>query len=445
MSKQQDQSTAVQFTREMKSDYTILIPTMLPLHFLLLTGIFESYGYRCELLCNESKRVVDCGLQYVHNDTCYPALLVIGQFIDALQSGKYDTDRVALMLTQTGGGCRASNYIPLLQKALNKAGYGHVPVISFNVAGLASSPGFRVTIPMLHRLLYAVTYGDLLMLLRNQCRPYEAVPGSAQALAESWAARLAAEMAKGRVRYKQVKRNYAAIIRDFAALELKKERGSCARVGIVGEIFVKFSPLGNNDLEDFLISQGAEPCLPGLLDFCLYTVSNGIADSQLYGIRPLKALGCRVADRFLAKKQMDVIRAVQEEGTFRPATPFAKTRSLIDGIIGIGAKMGEGWLLPAEMMELIEDGVQNIVCAQPFGCLPNHIMGKGVAKPIKEKYPNVNIVAIDYDPGASRINQENRIKLMLATATRRSETAGNTEGAAQTIETERQKDAAPVL
>ncbi len=412
----QTQTGGVRFTREMKKDYTILIPTMLPMHFSLIARILQAYGYRCELLRNEGKGVVDCGLQYVHNDTCYPALLVIGQFLDALQSGRYDTHRVALMLSQTGGGCRASNYISLLRKALEKAGYGYVPVISFNVAGLDDSPGFKLTVPMLHRMLYAVMYGDLLMLLRNQCRPYEVNAGESEALAEKWTARLTDEMAQKRIRYRQVKRNYQAIIRDFAAIE--RQGKPKIRVGIVGEIFVKFSPLGNNGLEDFLVSQGAETVLPGLLDFCLYSVYNGIADYELYGRGPVRSKINGIAYRFLLKKQRDVIDAVKTEGTFRPATPFEKTRSLIEGIIGIGAKMGEGWLLPAEMMELMEDGVNNIVCAQPFGCLPNHIMGKGVMKPLKEAHPDVNIVAIDYDPGASRINQENRIKLMLANAAR---------------------------
>ena len=415
------------FTEDMRRTHTILVPNMLPVHFSLIERIFNAYGYHCEVLHNEGSRVVECGLQYVHNDTCYPALLTIGQFLDALQSGKYDTHRVALMLSQTGGGCRASNYISLLRKALEKAGYGYVPVISFNISGLDHSPGFRLTLPMLYHMMYALLYGDLLMTLRAQCRPYEITAGQTDALVRRWTERLVSEMTRKRVSYSRVLQNYREILRDFAAVERKQEER--VRVGIVGEIYVKFSPLGNNGLEDFLVAQGAETVMPGLLDFCLYSVYNSIADRKLYGVAPVKAAGARILYRFLTRKQQDMIDCIREHGVFRPMAPFDKTRAGIRGIIGIGAKMGEGWLLPAEMVELIHGGVGNIVCAQPFGCLPNHIMGKGVMKPIKERFPGVNIVAVDYDPGASRINQENRIKLMLANAVRAQKAQNNAKGA----------------
>ena len=404
------------FTEEMKREYTILIPTMLPMHFKIIQSIFNHNGYKTVLLENMGDEVKQCGLRYVHNDTCYPALLVIGQFIDALNSGAYDPHKVALLITQTGGGCRASNYLSLLRKALAKAGYDYIPVLSLNFSGLEKNPGFKFTLPMIFKAVNGVLFGDLLMLLHNQVRSYEKVPGTSQALCDAWTKKLEGMMAQKRVSYKKVKKTYVEILKDFDAIE----RGprNKVRVGIVGEIFVKFSPLGNNHLEDFLVSENAEVVLPGLMDFLLYCVYNGIVDHKLYGTGKLYATACRVIDKYLVKKQKDLIRIIRENSSFSPMTPFDHTRTLTKGYIGLGAKMGEGWLLTAEMLELIEQGVNNIVCTQPFGCLPNHIMGKGMMKPIKEHHPGVNIVAIDYDPGATKINQENRIKLMLANANR---------------------------
>ena len=421
-----DMPDRVIFTEEMRKTHTILIPNMLPRHFKIISQVFNNYGYKTELLTDglngDSQAVIDAGLKYVHNDACYPALLVIGQFITALKSGRYDTNKVALLLSQTGGGCRASNYISLLRKALVKAGFAHVPVISLNFSGLESMPGFKITIPMVVRLLYAILYGDLIMLLTNQCRPYETVKGTAEALADAWSERLANEMtgenAKAAVRYKHVKENYCAIIKDFAAIEGIEARKTDprVRVGIVGEIYVKFSPLGNNGLEDFLVAEGAEPVLAGLVDFCLYVVANNILDYELYGIGKTKAKIYRIADKFFLGKQDDLINIVKEDGIFTPPTSFRHTRTLASDYVGMGTKMGEGWLLTAEILELIDEGVNSVVITQPFGCLPNHIVGKGMMKPIKEDMPEVNLVAIDYDAGATKINQENRIKLMLANA-----------------------------
>lgn len=411
--------TTPTFTKEMRKDYTILIPTMLPMHFRLIEKIMNSYGYNAVLLENTGTEVRDCGLKYVHNDTCYPALLVIGQLIDAINSGKYDTDKVAVLISQTGGGCRASNYIALLKKALHKAGFGHVPVLSFNVSGLEKQEGFKITLPMMHRMFYAVMYGDLLMLLRNQCRINEVHEGDTQLLCDYWLDKISADMERKSVSYSHIKKNYQLILDDFAKIE--RHDIDRVKVGIVGEIFVKFSPLGNNDLEEFLYSEGAEVVMPGLLDFCLYCAYNYIIDHKLYGERGVFATIAGVFFNYLTKKQSDIISLIEKQGVFRAPTAFSHTISLTRGYIGLGAKMGEGWLLTAEMLELIEQGIDNIVCAQPFGCLPNHIVGKGMMKPIKERHPDVNIVAIDYDPGATKINQENRIKLMLANA----ETAKN--------------------
>ena len=402
------------FTKEMRQTHTILVPSMLPMHFKILINILIASGYKVEMLENSGKEVTDAGLRYVHNDACYPALLVIGQFISALESGKYDPHKVALMISQTGGGCRASNYIALLRKALERAGYDYIPVISFTVSGLEKNPGFKLTPRLLHRLLYSVTYGDLLMCLVNQCRPYEINKGQSQALADRWISELSAGITSGHIKYNEVRINYAKIVRSFA--EIPRRNGEeKIKVGIVGEIFVKFSPLGNNNLEEFLLSEGAETVMPGLFDFLLYCVYNGIMDAKLYGLRKIKALGCKYLFKFLLRKQKHICEAITEE-SFTPPCAFNHTRTLPAGYMGMGAKMGEGWLLTAEMLELIESGVKNIICTQPFGCLPNHIVGKGVMKQIRENNAGVNIVAIDYDPGATKINQENRIKLMLANA-----------------------------
>ncbi|MBR3991760.1 MAG: 2-hydroxyacyl-CoA dehydratase [Clostridia bacterium] len=406
----------IQYTKEMKKDYTVFIPNMLPIHFSLIARVMNNYGIRAQVLKTSGPHIGETGLRYVHNDTCYPAILVIGQFIDAIQSGKYDPHKVALILFQTGGGCRASNYISLLRKALVRAGYEYVPVISFSLAGIEKHPGFNLSLGMLHRMLYAVTYGDLLMTAVNQTKPYEVHRGEAERKAEEWTERLTAEMAEKRISYRRIKRNYRAIIDDFATIE-RRERET-VKVGVVGEIFVKYSPLGNNNLEDFLVSEGAEVVVPGLLDFCMYSVYNGIVDQKFYGRAPVKAFFSRFAYRFLLKKQRDVIDIMKEEGTFRPYTPFDHTVSLADGYISHGVKMGEGWLLTAEMLELAESGALSIVCTQPFGCLPNHICGKGMMKPVKEANPAINIIAIDYDTGASVVNQQNRIKLMLTAAKR---------------------------
>lgn len=405
----------VQFTKEMKGTHKILVPNMLPMHFKIMSRIFRQYGYDLEVLETTGPEIAETGLKYVHNDTCYPAILVIGQFINALQSGKYDVSKTALMLFQTGGGCRASNYISLLRKALKTAGYGYVPVLSLNLLGMEKHPGFKLKLSMLVKFVYAVLYGDLLMLLSNQCKPYEKIEGQTEKTADFWTNKLTDEMNEGKgLTNKQARNNYKLIIDDF--LKIERNRVKKVKVGIVGEIFVKYSPLGNNNLADFLISQNAEIVTPGLLDFCMYCVKNSIVDNKLYKLDKKGVAFSKIAFPFLKKRQEELINAVNASKVFCPPTRFEHTISLVEDYIGLGTKMGEGWLLPAEMLELIDSGVKNIICTQPFGCLPNHICGKGMMKPIKERNKNVNIVAIDYDAGASRVNQENRIKLMLSNA-----------------------------
>ena len=405
----------VEFTREMRDTYTVLVPDMLPVHFALLKNVFRLHGYRMEVLKNEGTDVVNAGLKYVHNDTCYPALLCIGQFIDALESGRYDVHKTALLLTQTGGGCRASNYIHLLRKALEKAGLGFVPVISLNPSGLEKNSGFQFTPSLLIEALYSIFYGDVLMLLKNQAEPYEVQPGATKAVLDRWVEILTEQFRRHAwlpvVRFR---RNLRGIARDFEAIERTKEEK--IKVGIVGEIYVKYSSMGNNHLEQFLLGQGCEVDVPGLMGFLSYCVEVRIDDINLYG-------GSRFA-RWVLRRAMDVVthferviaKAIRKNSGYRPAEPFRVAKSHLNGLIGLGCKMGEGWLLPAEMIELIESGVTNIVCVQPFGCLPNHIVGKGPIHALRERYPLANIVPIDYDPSATRVNQENRLKLMLAVA-----------------------------
>ncbi len=415
----------VEFTKEMRKDYTILVPNMLSNHFKLLMKVFANEGYNVELLKNEGRSVIECGLKYVHNDTCYPALLVIGQMIDALQSGKYDTRKTALIITQTGGGCRASNYIHLLRKALKKAGLDYVPVISLNLSGLEKNSGFKLTLGLLRRLIAAMAYGDLLMLLANQVRPYEINKGDADRLVDKWADLLVSEFDSGRGFNKKAMRSYMErIVSEFAEVPTDRTR-KCVKVGIVGEIYVKFSALANNHLEEFLAGEGCEVNVPGLMSFILFKVDNRMEDIKLYGGSNIKFAVCKALFDYLAEIEQIEIDAVKNNSSFNPPTAYSHLRELIYGIEGYGCKMGEGWLLTAEMLELIEGGYGNIVCAQPFGCLPNHIVGKGMIRRLRELHPDSNIVPIDYDPGATRVNQENRIKLMLSVAREQMETAQN--------------------
>ncbi len=405
----------IEFTQEMKRDYTILAPQMLGIHFELIQKTFNTYGYRVELLKNDGPHIADVGLKYVHNDTCYPALLCIGQFIDALNSGQYDLSKTALMITQTGGGCRASNYIHLLRKALQRAGYGSIPVISLNMSGLEKNSGFKLTLPLIRKLLAALVYGDLLMLLKNQVKPYEKTPGESDSLVARWVQRLTDAFSRGDdYAPKQMRAQLNQIVRDFEQIEVLKVQKP--KVGVVGEIYVKYSPLANNNLEQFLLEQGCETMVPGVMGFMMFKVDNRLEDVKLYGGSQLKRGLCEIMMKYLSRIETMLIDAVQSSRRFVAPSPYHKLKQLVDGVIGYGCKMGEGWLLTAEMIELAELGYPNVVCAQPFGCLPNHIVGKGMIRKIREIREDANIVAVDYDPGATRVNQENRIKLMLSVA-----------------------------
>lgn len=413
------------FTKEMKKEYTILCPSMAPTHFQLIVNVMNNCGYHVELLTNEGPGVVQEGLKYVHNDTCYPALLVIGQFIDALHSGKYDLDRTALIITQTGGGCRASNYIHLLRKALKKAGLERVPVVSLNMSGLESNPGFKISLPMLRKFVAALVYGDALMMLYNQTEAYEIHKGESTAMVDKWVNELTEQFNHGKgLALKELTQLLNRIVKDFAGIQVNKVPK--IKVGVVGEIYVKYAALGNNHLEDFLREQDCEVNVPGILNFALFKVDNRLEDIKLYGGNPAKFAVVTALMNYLLKMQNILIEAVKTEPQFLPPTTYANTKSLVKNVIGYGNKMGEGWLLTAEMLELVEQGYENIVCTQPFGCLPNHICGKGMIHRIKAVDERSNIVPIDYDPSATRVNQENRIKLMLAVAKEKLNAQNNT-------------------
>ncbi len=409
------QGDYIKFTEKMKEDYTLLVPNMLPIHFKLIIQILSNCGYKAELLETNCPEIAETGLKYVHNDTCYPAILVIGQFIDAIKSGKYDPHKVALLYFQTGGGCRASNYVSLLRKALKKAGYDYVPVVPISFMGIESHPGLKLTVPLILKIAYGIMYGDLLMSLLHQSKPYEINKGESEAKAEYYTQKLTEEMEKDGVSLKQAKRNFDEIIQAFANIPKTKEEK--VKVGVVGEIYVKYSPLGNNNLADFLMEEDAEVVMPGLMDFILYCVYEMLLDQKLYRRNKIVvSLGAKFIYRYLLGRQKALIDAFKKNGCFRAPADFKTTAEHISRYIGLGCKMGEGWLLPGEMLELYESGVKNIICTQPFGCLPNHICGKGMMKPLKDKNPDMNIVAIDYDASASKVNQENRIKLMLSNA-----------------------------
>lgn len=404
------------FTRAMRRTHTILAPSMANIQFRILVNVLKDEGYTVKLLENEGPQVIRKGLAHVHNDTCYPALLVIGQMIDALDSGAYDLERTALAITQTGGGCRASNYIHLLRKALDKAGYERLPIVSLNLKGMNRNSGFRITVRMLRKGIAALICGDSLMLLKNQVAPYEANHGETDSLVKRWIERLSEQYRRGRGYTRAaMAADLRQMVAEFAAIETDYDR-PVVKVGIVGEIYMKYAPLGNNHLEDFLNSQSCEVMIPGIMGFLLYGLQNQLEDIDLYGGSRMRRLIMALLKRHLLSLERIMIDEVGRDGKFSPPLPFLHTIEAAREVIGLGCKMGEGWLLTAEMRDLAHMGFKNIICVQPFGCLPNHIVGKGMIRRLKELDESMNIVPIDYDPGATRVNQENRIKLMLAVA-----------------------------
>ena len=405
----------VQFTEDMrKKGYTILCPQMAPIHFDLIKEVFRASDYNLELLPSTDRGAVEAGLRYVNNDICYPSILVTGQIMEAVESGKYDLDRTAVIISQTGGGCRATNYIALIRKALRESGNGHIPVISLSVAKLDEhNPGFKLSPQMVKAAVYCVLYGDIMMQMLYRCRPYEAEPGAANALYEKYMAR-ARELAP-----KFNRRSFTELVRDsveaFDTMPLVNDR-SKPRVGVVGEILVKFHPTANNHVVDVIEREDCEAVVPGLLDFFLFAMSGsenqkGELGSSAAGRTAMKGL-IGLVDWM--RKPAEAI--LEKSARFEKPEPISALADKASQVLSLCNTMGEGWLLTAEMLDLIDHGAPNIICTQPFACLPNHVVGKAVIKELRRRHPESNIVAVDYDPGASEVNQLNRIKLMISVA-----------------------------
>lgn len=404
----------VPFTEEMRKNYTILCPQMSPIHFNILQAAFCASGYNLEVLPNDNKEAVDVGLKYVNNDACYPSLMVVGQIMQALLSGKYDLHKVAIIMSQTGGGCRASNYIGFIRRALAKADMSYIPVISINLSGLESNPGFKITPKLATRLAYGAVFGDILMKCVYRMRPYEVVKGSANALHRKWEKRCISFLSSRHTAFAQFNRICREMIREFDALPITDEKKP--RVGIVGEILVKFLPAANNHLAELLEKEGAEAVCPDLIDFMCYCFYNLNFKSDYLGFKKSLAQKGKLGISAIEFIRSAANKEFEKSKHFTPSAKIEDLAKMAEPIVSLGNQTGEGWFLTGEMMELIHGNVPNIVCIQPFGCLPNHIVGKGVIKAIRSDYPEANIVAVDYDPGASEVNQLNRIKLMLSTA-----------------------------
>lgn len=411
------ESAAVQkvpFTKDMKKNYTILCPQMSPIHFDLLEPAFKAHGYNIKILPNDNKSAVDVGLKYVNNDACYPSLMVVGQIMDAILSGEYDTDKLAVIITQTGGGCRASSYIAFIRRALIKAGYSHIPVISANMSGLESNPGFKLTPLLGIRAAYLLVIGDIFMKCVYRMRPYEAVPGTTDAVHQKWKEKSIELMTKKYPSRSEFKKLCHDIVTDFDQIEILDIKKP--RVGVVGEILVKFSPAANNHLVELLEQEGAEAVVPDLLDFFFYSLYNMNFKVEKLGVAKFAAVKANLGIRILEWLREPASKVLEKSKHFTPPARIAELARMASEIVSVGNQTGEGWFLTGEMLELIHSGTNNIVCTQPFACLPNHIVGKGVIKELRRHHPLSNIVAIDFDPGASEVNQLNRIKLMLSTA-----------------------------
>ena len=402
----------VEFTKEMRKNYTLLVPQMSPIHFEFLAPALQSCGYNVEVLNQGGMEDVNTGLKYVNNDACYPSLIVIGQLMNALLSGKYDPHKIALVISQTGGGCRATNYISFIRRALEKAGYGYVPVVGLSAQGIEKNSGFSFTPGLLNKAVQAIVYGDVFMRTVYHTRPYEVKPGSVNKLHRQWAAKCKRDIAKGN--FYTFQKNIRGIIRDFDRIPLKDIKKP--RVGIVGEILVKFLPDANNHLVELLEREGAEAVVPDLLDFFMYSFYNSNFKYRYLGKSKKSAIVSNSAIWVVERYRQTLRKELAKSNRFEPPAYIKDLAEYAKPFVSIGNQTGEGWFLTGEMVELIHSGAPNIVCTQPFACLPNHVVGKGVIKEIRQAFPDANIVAIDYDPGASEVNQINRIKLMLSAA-----------------------------
>jgi len=399
------------FTKEMKKRYTILAPQMAPYHFDIIEAAFRYSGFDFVVLKDYSKKIVDTGLKYVNNDACYPSILTVGQLMNALESGKYDLDRTALLITQTGGACRATNYISMIKKALADGGYGDTPLLSLNFNGFEKQPGFKITPGLAIRAFMGVIYGDAICRCLYRVRPYEIEKGSANKLYEKWNEKIKADLKH--ISFRRFRENITNMVREFGDLpvyDIEKPR-----VGVVGEILVKYSPAANNDVVGFLESEGAEAVVPDLMGFIYFFCDHANSRKEFLTVGGARYFFSNEAIKLFERLEKPFIDAIK--GTkFGGFTPISEMRKLVDGIVSTCNIAGEGWFLSAEMLELLESGVTNIICMQPFACLPNHVTGKGVIGELRRRNPESNIIAVDYDPGASEVNQINRIKLMLTAA-----------------------------
>ncbi len=413
----EDTSPAVyhrtEYTKQMQQQgYTILAPQMSPIHFDLLEPVFRRHGYNIEVLKNDDRGAIEVGLRFVNNDACFPSITVVGQLMEAVLSGRYDTSRLALIISQTGGCCRASNYVAFIRRALDRAGYGYIPVISLNPGGLESQSGFKAGPRLLLDSARGVVLGDLLMRCLLRVRPYELERGSADRLYERWRDRCT-ELLTGRGG--SFGRTCRELVAEFDSLPLR-DGVKKPRVAVVGEILVKYMPLANNNLVQLLEREGAEAVVPDLMDFMAYCAYNGEYKHRRLGAGLWSELGARLAVAALGLLRRPAVAALRASRRFDAPLPIQKIAEKAKPFLSLGNQYGEGWFLTGEMAELLESGVDNIVCIQPFACLPNHVVGKGVIKRLRERYPRANIAAVDYDPGASEVNQLNRIKLMLSSA-----------------------------
>ena len=403
-----------EFTKEMfREGCTILAPQMSPIHFDILEPVVRKHGYNLVLLDNDNRQAIDTGLKFVNNDACFPSITVVGQIMQAVLSGKYDPDRLAVMMTQTGGCCRASNYVAFIRRALEKAGYSQIPVISLNANGMEKNEGFQLSLGLIKDMVKAVVYGDLLMRCLYRVRPYELEPGSANALHAKWRDICIRDLTgEEKIGYKAL---CGQIVEAFDVFPID-ENLKKPRVGIVGEILVKYMPLANNHLVDLLEREGAEAVVPDLVDFLNYSCYNGKYKSEFLGVKKSANLVSDATIKLIRQIRKPALDALERSKRFEAPMHIEDIAEQTKPFLSIGNQYGEGWFLTGEMIELIKTGVPNIVCIQPFACLPNHVVGKGVIKTLKKAYPQANIAAVDYDPGASEVNQLNRIKLMLSTA-----------------------------
>ena len=404
-----------EFTKQMYDDgYTILAPQMSPIHFDIMGPAFRKHGYNLVILDNDNRAAIDTGLKYVNNDACYPSITMVGQFMDAILSGKYNTDKLAIIMTQTGGCCRASNYASLIRRALDKAGYSQIPVISLNANGMEKNEGFHWSVGLLADAAKAIVYGDLFMRCLYRVRPYEKVPGSANELHKKWQEICIDSLTNPETKYtyKAVCRGIVEAFDSFPIDETIRK----PRVGVVGEILVKYMPLANNHLVDLLEREGAEAVVPDLIDFFNYSVVGSQYKAEYLGAKKSSAVISSAVIKMIEALRKPATDALRASKRFDAPVSIYKIAEMTKPFLSLGNQYGEGWFLAGEMVELITHGTPNIVCIQPFACLPNHVVGKGVIKVLKKAYPQSNIAAVDYDPGASEVNQLNRIKLMLSSA-----------------------------